>query len=131
MSSGFHVDFVEDIKPILESRCLGCHNTESGMTSLSFESRALVVAENERRQIVIPGEPERSSLFLVTVLPDHFAEAMPVAGHRLDKGETWLVYKWILQGADWPEDEVLKAPETAPRPKKKKEAKTELPPDIT
>lgn len=128
---GFYVDFVDDVAPILESRCLVCHNTESGVTALSFERREYLIAQNDARHFVIPGEPERSSLFLVTVIPEHFAEAMPHAGHRLGKGDTWIMYQWILQGAEWPEDVVLRAPQAPARPKaKKKEPKeSEIPPD--
>ncbi len=106
MSGGFYVDFAEDIKPLLERNCLRCHHTGSGESKLSFESRRHVLEANSKYQLIIPGEPERSSLFLVTVIPDHYAEAMPRGsdGHRLSKGDTWLLYQWIATGAEWPED---------------------------
>ena len=31
------VDFVKDIKPFLETKCVTCHHPESRLTSLSFE----------------------------------------------------------------------------------------------
>lgn len=125
----FYVDFVADVAPVLESRCLRCHNTESEVTSLSFEKREHIVAQNDARHIVIPGEPERSGLFLVTVIPNHFAEAMPPESHRLNKGDTWTVYQWILQGAEWPEGIELRSPEAPAQPKAKNRPQGEIPPD--
>ncbi|MFT5468993.1 MAG: hypothetical protein ACI8UO_004107 [Verrucomicrobiales bacterium] len=105
------IDFVSDIKPILEANCLKCHNDKSLMTSVSFETREQILkATTERRPILVPGDPEGSTLFLVTQLPDYFVEAMPADGHKLSDDTTWKIYRWILEGADWPDAVRLKAP---------------------
>ena len=131
---GFYVDFLSDVKPILESKCLACHHSDSEVTPLSFESFADVRAANRKHHLIIPGEPERSGLFLVTVLPDHFAQAMPhgaSAEHRLDKGDYMILHHWIAQGADWPlgEEGTLRPPSSPDQPPRKKHP-APLPPDV-
>jgi hypothetical protein len=116
---GPYVEFVADIKPILEAECVLCHNANSKGSQLDISSLDGVMASHENRPVLYPGEPERSPLFLVTVVPDHFAQAMPRGKHRLDEEDIWLIYQWILQGADWPEgaDGTLK-PAAKTRPDK-------------
>lgn len=99
------VSFTKQIKPILVSKCLSCHHPGSEVTDISFASREGMLHASDDRPILVPGEPEKSTLFLVTVLPEYFIEAMPASGHKLTEEEKWNLYHWILQGADWPKDE--------------------------
>ncbi len=96
------ISFDKQIKPILEGKCLACHHPNSEVTDISFASRESILKASKDRPILVPGEPEKSSLFLVTVLPDYFVEAMPASGHKLTEEEKWNLYHWIQQGADWP-----------------------------
>ena len=107
------VSFKNDIAPLLQTRCVSCHYDEGPLTGLSFQRRSSMTELNGGRRVLVPGDPEKSSLFLVTVLPDYFIEAMPPTGHRLSDRESTQLYRWIDQGADWPEDLVLE-PGTAP-----------------
>ena len=75
------IDFATQIKPLLEAKCVRCHNPDSQLTELSFHSRESLLAGGPDRPILVPGEPEKSTLFLVTILPDYFVEAMPADGH--------------------------------------------------
>ncbi len=43
----------------------------------------------------------------------NFVEAMPPAGHKLTDEEATALYRWIAQGAEWPEKIVLKPPPDA------------------
>jgi len=105
------IDFAKQIKPMLVGKCLSCHHPGSEVTDISFASREGMLKASGNRPILVPGKPEKSTLFLVTVLPEYFIEAMPASGHQLTEEEKWDLYHWILQGADWPKGEVeLKAP---------------------
>jgi len=105
------IDFSKQIKPILLGKCLSCHHSESEVTDISFASRGSMLKASRDRPILVPGKPEKSTLFLVTVLPDYFIEAMPASGHQLTEEEKWNLYHWILQGANWPKGEgELKSP---------------------
>jgi hypothetical protein len=105
---GDDVSFERQIKPILKTHCYGCHSDVSEVTPFSLSSYEAFSEGNEQHQLVVPGEPERSGLFLVTVLPEHYVESMPAdaaAGHKLEDEEVWLIYNWILQDGEWPQGE--------------------------
>ncbi|MFT5467026.1 MAG: hypothetical protein ACI8UO_002129 [Verrucomicrobiales bacterium] len=77
----------------------------------SFQTRKQIIDKSSaRRPILIPGDPEGSTLFLVTQLPDYFVEAMPADGHQLSEDATWTIYRWILEGAVWPKEVKLQRP---------------------
>jgi len=99
------INFAKKIKPILVGKCLSCHHPSSEVTDISFASREDMLEASKDRPILVPGKPEKSTLFLVTVLPDYFVEAMPASGHKLSEEEKWDLYHWILQGAKWPKSE--------------------------
>ena len=99
------IDFAKQVKPILVAKCLSCHHPGSEVTDISFASREGMLDASQDRPILVPGKPEKSTLFLVTVLPDYFVEAMPASGHKLTEEEKWNLYHWILQGAIWPKGE--------------------------
>ena len=107
------ISFTRDIVPIL-SRCTPCHYSDSEMTELSFQTRDGMLADRAGgRPVLVPGNPEKSTLFLVTRLPEYFVEAMPPSGHRLTEDQVWKLYTWIYQDAPWPEKIVLPGPQTS------------------
>ncbi len=102
------VDFRKDIAPLLERNCVSCHYDYAPLTALSFQKReSMLASATGGRPVLVPGDASHSTLFLVTVLPDYFIEAMPAAGHQLDKTSTDKLYHWIEAGAPWPEGLVL------------------------
>jgi len=107
------IDFVSEVAPMLQEKCVTCHYDHAPLTGLSFQRRKNLMAEGANRPILVPGAPDKSTLFLVTVMPDYFVEAMPPAGHKLTDAEASALYRWIKQGADWPENVVLKRPPDA------------------
>jgi hypothetical protein len=112
------VDFVAELQPLLETKCLRCHQRGSGLTNLAFHTKADLLRGAGPRPVLVPGQPESSTLFLVTVLPDYFLEAMPPRGEdheRLTPEERAVIYHWILQGAEWPEGVVLSDPGRRPK----------------
>jgi len=107
------VSFRDDIAPLLQALCVSCHYDEGPLTGLSFQRRSSMTKLTGGRTVLVPGDAEKSTLFLVTVMPDYFIEAMPPTGHRLSDSEATNLYRWIDQGAEWPEDLVLE-PRSAP-----------------
>lgn len=97
------VSFVSDIKPLLESRCLSCHNTSTLLGRLNLENRELAFSHPEGGQFIVPGEPKSSKMYQVLLLPRDDDEAMPAIGHRLSEEEVDLMRRWIEQGAEWPD----------------------------
>lgn len=97
------VDFVKQIKPILADRCVECHNSETIFGELNLQSRELAFRKRKLAPAIVPGEPEKSMLYLALTLPPKDKKAMPATGHRIPKDEVSLIRQWIKEGAKWPE----------------------------
>lgn len=96
-------DFATHIKPILEAKCVMCHNHKSlpGQMSLENAERALRAGPSGVASIV-PGHPE-ASLLIVNISGKHaHVNAMPAVGERMTKNEVSILSQWIKQGATWP-----------------------------
>ncbi|MEX2580497.1 MAG: DUF1553 domain-containing protein [Verrucomicrobiales bacterium] len=100
------VDFEREIKPVLENKCLGCHNPNIAKGDLVL-SEAHLVFQHESK-LIVPGDPLASELYLAAT-PEAPGERpyMPEEGDPLTEAEAELLKKWIEGGADWPEGLVL------------------------
>jgi len=87
------IDFVREVKPILELRCVRCHNSETAMKHLRLDrkDRAMLV--------IVPKKPEDSRLFLAAQ-----SGYMPPGGPKLPASEMEILRKWIAEGARWPKN---------------------------
>ena len=102
------VDFLRHIKPILESTCLSCHNPDNIKGELLMNTRSNVIKGGEYGTALVPGDPDESSLYTLTILDPDDDDIMPPKGDPLSKEQTDLLKVWIEQGADWPEEVELK-----------------------
>lgn len=116
-SASAAVDFVKDVKPILELNCVRCHNPkgtdfEQGNTDVNLVTKE---AAFEVSSTITPGKPEKSKLYTTTVLGDDAKKVMPPKNkttgtiERLTKEETETLKKWIEEGANWPDGVTLSA----------------------
>lgn len=101
------VDFVRDIQPFLEKKCLGCHNPNTAKGELDLSTREFVL--DPETELVISGNALASDLYLVAT-PEEPGEKpyMPEEGEPLTESEAKLLKEWIDGGADWPEGIVLR-----------------------
>ena len=92
------VDFVKDIKPIIEKHCISCHGPEK-------EEAYRTDIREDAMDYIEPGSAEDSDFYLLLVSDDE-EQLMPPPedGDPLTKEQITLVKTWINQGADWPED---------------------------
>lgn len=97
------VEFARHIKPLLQSRCINCHNSGALFGDLNMESRALALKERAKGPVITPGKPEASQLYIVLTLPEPEKKAMPPTGHRIPQKDVEMVKLWIEQGAKWPD----------------------------
>ncbi len=111
------VDFLTQIKPLLQSRCINCHHSGALFGDLNFESRASAMRPRKEGPVIVPGQPLASRFYIALTLPDPDRKAMPPTGHRIPNPEVELVKRWIEEGAKWPD-----GPEGAIKP-----AATEVP----
>jgi hypothetical protein len=102
------VDFVRDVKPLLMDQCLPCHHSDVAFGGFNLETEAKALTPGRHGRFIDPGNPEGSLLWqLVTSKhPDQFGEdLMPANGPRLSREDKRMLYRWIEQGATWPDAE--------------------------
>ena len=97
------VDFESEIKPLLETNCLQCHNHRISHGHLVLESRALAFRPRPGGPVLVPGDAEASLVYSVIRFPDELENAMPPTRHRLRKNQIRTLRRWIDQGAAWPD----------------------------
>jgi ankyrin repeat protein len=112
--AGREIDFVRDIKPVLERSCVQCHSGEKPKGGLRLESREPLLKGGESKEAaIIPGQGAKSQL--VRFASDSVKEMeMPPLDKRgkypaLKEAEVGLIRRWIDEGAAWPEEIVLSA----------------------
>lgn len=94
-------DFETQIAPLLEARCLFCHDADTARGGLRLSTLADAIAH---RDALVPGDPEASHLLHAVSGPE---PAMPKDETPLSEDEVALLRDWIAAGAPWPEDRVL------------------------
>lgn len=98
------VDFVKDVRPILENNCLDCHDSKTlkggiGLENFYYASQPTDAGE----PLFVPGKPEASVLLHVVKESDP-EKRMPRKGDPLSTEEVATLTQWIAEGAVWPDD---------------------------
>ncbi len=105
------VSFANDIQPILDRDCAGCHDQAgegAAASGLGLKSYDDLMQGTRFGQVVVPGSPESSALYLTVAqktapeihMPPHHDDKLPQGQGvplRDDKVET--IRLWIEQGA--------------------------------
>ncbi|MCB1063786.1 MAG: hypothetical protein KDN20_12790 [Verrucomicrobiae bacterium] len=97
------VDFVSQVKPILEERCVMCHNRTAMPERTSFETGKLALKGDAQGPVILPGKADDSRLMMAISSPDIHEKAMPPVSLRVSAGEKAVLRRWINEGAHWPE----------------------------
>jgi formylglycine-generating enzyme required for sulfatase activity len=100
------VDFRREIAPILEQSCAQCHYPGTSSNHLELIGRKELLSSGT----VVPGKPNKSSFYT------SMASGWMPPSAKLEQPELVLVRDWITQGAEWPEDAVVKRPEKKTEP---------------
>ncbi|NQZ59971.1 MAG: PQQ-binding-like beta-propeller repeat protein, partial [Lentisphaeraceae bacterium] len=107
-TSSFAGVFKEQIKPLLESRCIKCHNGKKDKGDLNLESLKSALKGGDSGAAITPGSIARSLLLKMVTLPEGHDDIMPPKGTPLTKSEVALLENWIKNGAQWPDKIILK-----------------------
>jgi mono/diheme cytochrome c family protein len=94
------VSFAEDIAPILEAHCWGCHNPEEPRGEYDMTTREALIAGGETGAAVRIGNARRS-LFMHLLVARGEEWKMPPDGDRLTDDEVARLRTWIEQGLPW------------------------------
>lgn len=96
------IDFVRDIKPILEMNCLKCHGVEKPKGGFSLSSRNTTLKGGDQGVDVIPGDSARSPLIhYVSGLVEDMVMPPERTGLSLSLEQVGLLRSWIDQGLVW------------------------------
>lgn len=96
------VDFVSHVKPVLERKCVMCHNRKALPGHMSLENRTQAMRSGALGAYIVPGHPENSLLVANVESAHQNVSVMPAVGERLTKDEYAILTKWVKEGANWP-----------------------------
>jgi hypothetical protein len=88
------VEYARDIKPILESRCYGCHGPSRHKAGLRLDTVAGIWRGGNGGAVIVPGNSAESLLIAVVSGADGVPR-MPPAGEPLDGAKIALLKSWI------------------------------------
>jgi mono/diheme cytochrome c family protein len=95
--------FVQQVRPIFQQRCYGCHGSKSQKSDLRLDVRSAAMRGGQiYGEPWIAGDPESSPLIQVVESLDP-AERMPPEGEPLSAAQKEILRQWIAQGSIWPE----------------------------
>lgn len=94
--------FRDQVAPILERRCITCHNAEDRKGGLSLESAESVENGGDSGSPITAGSPNESFL-LEVITPAGDKARMPKDADPLKPDEIAAIRKWIESGGKWPE----------------------------
>jgi hypothetical protein len=88
------VSFVNDVLPILRSRCFNCHGGNETEEGLDISSFASIMAGSDNGPVIVPGDADNSLLAEQVV-----SQEMPKRGPKLTPPQVQIIIDWINQGA--------------------------------
>jgi len=99
------VDYLQHIKPLLQSQCVKCHGATSQKGKLKLDTAAAAIAGGEHGPSIVPGKGTES--LLIQTLEGTHAEVskMPYKRPPLDSAQVSLIKQWIDEGAKAPANE--------------------------
>lgn len=92
------VSYANDVQPIFNNSCTGCHGTSGNVNLSSFSALMSSVGTNYGNNVVVPDNADASGLVdKIEPNPDHGAR-MPIGG-TLTSNEIQTIRAWINEGA--------------------------------
>lgn len=88
------VSFVNDIMPIIQSRCVNCHGGDRIEEGLLMTTYANIMAGSENGPVIVPGDPVNS--LLVELITN---QKMPKRGPKLTPPQVQIITEWVAAGA--------------------------------
>jgi WD40 repeat protein len=100
---GRAVDFERDVYPILDAKCMACHNVAINENGLNLEDVKNILKGGKRGPAVVPKDLEKSLLFKLAARG--MQPAMPPLPNKVEAAaltgkELGIIKQWILEGAN-------------------------------
>ncbi len=99
---GRPIDFERDIQPILDDKCVACHNVAIAESKLILEDVPAILKGGKRGPVIIPNNSEKSLLYqLAARAADPAMPPLPnkASASAVTPQELGLLKKWIDEGA--------------------------------
>jgi uncharacterized membrane protein len=94
--------FKDMVKPILQSKCMSCHNNLKAKGNLIMETEALLMKGGKNGKLWDLNEPEFGLLLQRLHLPEEAKKHMPPKGKpQLNEEELQILYYWVKDGSDF------------------------------
>lgn len=94
------VSYYKQIRPILQLHCNGCHQPAKAMGGYQTVTHAELLKTGDRGQVgMVPGNPEKSSLYDQIIAHGNKPPEMPKQREPLPAANVALIKKWIAEGA--------------------------------
>ena len=111
------IDFVRDVKPVLEHNCVSCHRVGNDKGNVRLDTKEAAFGGED---VIIAGNPEDSSLYWTTTLPTDDELFMPPINNQekdypLTDAEKKILHDWIKEGATWPDGITLNTEQRLPK----------------
>ena len=74
--------YLDLISPIMDKRCISCHNLEKKKGDLNLTSFSSLMEGGESGKIIIPGDISSSDLYRRITLPTNHKDFMPTDGKQ-------------------------------------------------
>ena len=106
LSADDHVDYLQQIKPLLRQRCFACHGALKQEGGLRLDTAGLILRGGDSGAVITPRDASNSVL-LERVTATDISERMPPEheGEPLSPGQVKLLRDWIAMGMPAPDDE--------------------------
>ena len=96
------------IKPLFAEKCMACHGEEPEKIKSDFDMRTrssmLHGGEIFEDEVLIPGQGEKSYLYILSTRVEEDLEMPPKQSDQLTDEETGWIRDWINYGAPWPNE---------------------------
>ena len=117
-SAHAEVSYAKDVWPILKESCVTCHRAPyikkdklvKPKADLRLDTPSWIKQGSENGPVLVPGDPDKSSLYTLTILDPDDDDIMPAKGDPLTSAQQKILHDWITQGAsfgDWSESQVV------------------------
>lgn len=97
------IDYVKQVRPILQKHCYSCHGAEKQKSGLRLDIKTLAFKGGDGfGPAILPKNAGESPLYELSSGADPDAK-MPPKGPGLSVSEKLVIKQWIDQGATWPD----------------------------
>lgn len=96
------IDYERDVKPILKSKCFGCHGPKQAQSGLRLDLRQNALRGGDYGVVIVPGHASDSALIQRVTGSSAALQMPPDDEPPLDHDEIETLRAWIDQGAEMP-----------------------------